>query len=80
MSEVDLTRQCGRLDTTVPVRPSVRLSHSPAAAAYGGFAAVGPAGRRYRLIDCTATGQGRSRAHSSKAGSASFTADVEVES
>ena len=32
------------------VRPSVCLSHSPAAAACGGFAAVGPAGRRYRSI------------------------------
>ena len=32
------------------VRPSVCLSHSPAAAACGGFAAVGPAGRRYRLL------------------------------
>jgi len=29
------------------VHSSVRLFHSPAAAACGGFAAVGPAGRRY---------------------------------
>jgi len=29
---------------------SVCLSHSPSAAACGGFAAVGPTGRRYRLI------------------------------
>jgi len=31
--------------------PSVGLSHSSAATACGGFAAVGPAGRRYRSID-----------------------------
>ena len=30
--------------------PSVRLSHSPAATAFCGFAAAGPAGRRYRSI------------------------------
>jgi len=32
------------------VCPSVCLSNSPAAAACGGFATVGPAGRTYRLI------------------------------
>ena len=30
--------------------PSVWVSHSPAAGACGGFAAVGPAGGRYQLI------------------------------
>jgi len=34
------------------VSPSVSLSHSPASAACGGFAAVGQAGRRYRSITC----------------------------
>ena len=31
-------------------RPSVCLSHSPAAAACSGFAALGLAGRRYRSV------------------------------
>jgi len=44
------------------VRPSVRLSHSPAAAACGGFAAVGPAGRIYRSIAAAAACSGRMRA------------------
>ena len=36
------------------VHPSVCLSHLPTAAACGGFAAVGPAERRYRstAVDC----------------------------
>ena len=36
------------------VRSSVRLSHSPALAACGGFAAVDPVGRRYRSIAAVA--------------------------
>ena len=41
----------GVIDTARIVCPSVCLSHlSPAAAACGGFSAVGPAGRRYRSI------------------------------
>ena len=47
------------------VRPSVCLSHSPAAAACGGFAAVGPVvRRRYRAIAAA------------NAGSVTCTADV----
>jgi len=45
--------------------PSVCLSHSPAAEACGGFAAVGPVGRRYRSI-AAAAGHYSSTAHSSK--------------
>ena len=46
---------------TVSVRLSVRLSHSPAAAARCGFAAVGPAGRKYRSIAAPTTCGGRMR-------------------
>ena len=48
---------------------SVRLSHlSTAAAACGGFAAVGPAGRRYRSPCRTALQQREQRHVVSKAG------------
>ena len=54
---------------------SVRLFQSSAAAACGGFAAVGPAGRRYRWI---APEQNRAAARhaAANAGSGTFTADV----
>ena len=46
---------------TVSVRLSVRLSHSPAAAARCGFAAVGPVGRKYRSIAAPTTCGGQMR-------------------
>ena len=52
----------------LPVFPC--LSHSPAAAACSGFAAVGPPGRRYGLL----AARGRSTVHSSKCGPATFSA------
>ena len=61
------------------VRPSVRLSHSPAAAACGGFAAVGPADRRYRSTAARPAPQQHSaaaRRAAANAGSATFRADV----
>jgi len=39
-----------RMSVRPLVCPSVCLFHSPATAVCGGFAAVGPAGRRYRSI------------------------------
>ena len=60
--------------------PSDRLSaHSPAAAACGGFAAVGPAGRRYRSIAARPAPQqhrAAARRAAANAGSATFSADV----
>jgi len=52
---IGLCRRQGLCNGTMSVRPSVRLTVclsrlSTAAAACGGFAAVGPAGRRYRSI------------------------------
>ena len=48
----------------VSVRPSVCPSRSPTAAACGGFAAVGPAGRRYRSIAARPAPRGCSTARS----------------
>ena len=59
--------------------PSVCLSHSLAAAACAGFAAVGPAGRRYRSIAARPAPQqhgAAARRAAANAGSATFTADV----
>ena len=59
--------------------PSVRLSRSPAAAACGGFAALGPAGRRYRSIAERPAPQqhgAAARRAAANAGSATFTAYV----
>ena len=58
---------------SLSTRVSVSLSHSPAAAAYGGFAAVGPAGTGDvdRLLHVAAA-----RRTAANAGSAAFTADV----
>ena len=56
--------------------PSVCPSHSPAAAGGDGFAAVGPAGRRYRSIAARrpATARGRSTRAAANAGTATFSA------
>jgi len=43
-------------------RYGVRLSHSPTAAACGGFAAAGPAGKRYRSFAAAAACGVRMRA------------------
>ena len=59
------------------VRPSVCLFHSPAAAACGGFAAVRPAGRRYRSIAVRPAPQQHGAA-AANAGSATLSADVEA--
>jgi len=57
----------------VSVRPSVCLPHrSTAAAAYGGFAALRPAGRRYRS---TAAVAGRPAATEPQHGAAAANAD-----
>jgi len=42
---------------------SICLSHSPAAAVCGGFAAVGPAGRRYRAVAAAAAACGGGQCH-----------------
>ena len=55
--------------------PSVCLSHSPAAAACGRFAAVGPAGRRYQSIAARPVPR-KHGAAAANAGSVTFTADV----
>jgi len=58
---------------------SVCLFHLPAAAACGGFAAVGLAGTRYRSIDARPAQQqhgAAARRAAANAGSATFTADV----
>jgi len=55
--------------------PSVCLFQSSAAAACGGFAAVGPAGRRYRWIAPQQNGAAARHA-AANAGSGTFTADV----
>ena len=61
-------------------RPSVCLSHSPAAAACAGFAAVGPAGRRYRSIAARPAPQPQhgaaARRAAANAGSATFSVYV----
>jgi len=64
------TAEQGLCNATVFVRLSDRLSNSPAAAACGKFAAVGPASRSYRSIAA------RGRRAAANAGSATFTADV----
>ena len=68
------------LQAYVTVRcPSVCLSHSPVVASCGGFAAVGPAGRRYRSIAARPALQqygSAARRAAANAGSASFTAGV----
>jgi len=59
--------------------PSVCLSYLPATAAFGGFAAVGPAGRSYRSIAAWPAPQQRGAAarHAVvSAGSATFSAYV----
>jgi len=61
------------------VCPSVCLSHSPAATAFNGFAAVGPADRRYWSIAARPAPQQHGAAEwrtAANAGSATFTADV----
>ena len=61
------------------VRLSVCLSHSPAAASCGEFAAVGPAGMTYRTIAARSAPQqhgAAARRAAVNAGSATFTADV----
>jgi len=58
------------------VRPSVCLSHSPAARRCCAFAAVGPAGKRKRPIAAAA---GLSAGRRAKAGSATLSAYVEAE-
>ena len=58
---------------------SVCLSHSPAAATCGEFAAVGPAWKRYRSIAARPAPQQHAfaaRRSAANAGSATFTADV----
>ena len=68
----------GRRNRFYARRPSVCLSHSPAAAACGGFAAVGPAGRRYRSIAARLAPQQRGTSVQRTAGnvgSATLTAD-----
>jgi len=57
----------------------VRLSHSSAAAACGGFAAEGPTDRRYRSIAARPAPQqhgAAARRSAAIAGSVTFTADV----
>ena len=70
-----IVAKVGLCNGTVSVRLSVCLSHSPAAAAYGGFAAVGPADRKYRSIAARPAPQ-QHGATAANAGSATFTADV----
>jgi len=60
---------------TVSVRRSVSLSHSPAAAACGGFAAVGPAGRIAARPALQQHGTAARRA-TANAGSATFTTEA----
>jgi len=55
---------------------SACLSHSPTTAACGGFAAVGPAGRRYQSIAAWPAPQQHGAA-AANAGSATFTAGGE---
>ena len=60
-------------------RYGVSLSNSPAAAACGGFAAVGPAGRKYRSLAARSALQQHGAATpraAANAGSATFSADV----
>ena len=70
---------CGAGSVETVRCPSVCLSHSPAAAAYDEFAAVGPAGRRYQLIAASPAPQqhGAAAQHAATdAGSVSFLACV----
>ena len=62
----------GLCNGTVSVHP---LSQLPAAAACGGFAAVGPAGKRYRSTAARPAPQQHGAA-AANAGSVTFTADV----
>ena len=55
---------------------SVCLSYSPAAAVCGGFAAVGPVGRRYQSIAAQPAAWGHSTHSSANAGNATFLAYI----
>ena len=61
------------------IGPSVALSYSPAVAARSGFAAVGPVGRKYRLIAARLVPQQHgtaARRAAANAGSATFSAYI----
>jgi len=69
----------GTVSVPISVCSSVSLFNLTAAAAYGGFAAVGPVGRRYRSIAARQAPQqhgAAARRTAANVGSATFTADV----
>jgi len=70
-----MQRTCFYICVSVSVRRSVSLSHSPAAAACGGFAAVGPAGRIAARPALQQHGTAARRA-TANAGSATFTTEA----
>ena len=77
-SKVVMTRLAGGSMQRYGVRPSVCLfHHSAAAAACGGFAAEGPAGRIYRST-AAPPGAAAARRSAAKASGVTLSADVDL--